>query len=157
MTAAIDVFDAAPRLHLEPGAMLVAVLGYSDRSNGDLHPICATRLAAAREATSGAGAVVFSGLVATTRNRTLEAELMVAAWDGPDCPLVSDPHARITAENAPRTSPRSRALSVDEVRVVTSSLHRLRASLLFRAALRGSGRGSRSEPPRPTISPLRAQ
>ena len=43
MTAAIDVFDAPRELHLEPGATLVAVLGYSDRSNGDLHPICATR------------------------------------------------------------------------------------------------------------------
>ena len=64
---------------------------------------------------------------------------MVAAWDGPDCPLVSDPHARITAENAAHVGTLARALSAGEVRVVTSSLHQLRASLLFRAALRGSG------------------
>jgi uncharacterized SAM-binding protein YcdF (DUF218 family) len=139
MTAAIDVFDAPRELHLEPGATLVAVLGYSDRSNGDLHPICATRLAAAREAADGAGAVVFSGWSRRRGAARSEAELMVAAWDGPDCPLVSDPHARITAENAAHVGTLARALSAGEVRVVTSSLHQLRASLLFRAALRGSG------------------
>lgn len=139
MTAAIDVFDAPSQLHLAPGAPLVAVLGYSDRRNGDLHPICAARLAAAREAADGAGAIVFSGWSRRRGAAQSEAELMVAAWDGPACPLVADPHARITAENAAHIGTLARALSVEEVRVVTSSLHRFRAGLLFRAALRGSG------------------
>ena len=70
---------------------------------------------------------------------------MVAAWDGPDCPLVSDPHARITAENAAHIATPARAL-VDEVRNVTSSLHRLRPRSSARRSA-AAGRGSRSEPP----------
>ena len=139
MSAALDVFDAARELHLAPGAALVAVLGYSDRRNGGLHPICAARLAAATHAAEGADAVVFSGWSRRRGGARSEAELMVAAWDGPDCPLVSDPHARITAENAAHVGTLARAISAAEVRVVTSSLHRFRAGLLFRAALRGSG------------------
>jgi uncharacterized SAM-binding protein YcdF (DUF218 family) len=139
VSAALDVFDAARELHLAPGAALVAVLGYSDRRNGGLHPICAARLAAATHAAEGADAVVFSGWSRRRGGARSEAELMVAAWDGPDCPLVSDPHARVTAENAAHVGDLARALSAAEVRVVTSSLHRFRAGLLFRAALRGSG------------------
>jgi DUF218 domain len=139
VNTALDVFDAARELHLAPGAALVAVLGYSDRRNGGLHPICAARLAAATGAAEDAGAVVFSGWSRRRGAAHSEAELMVAAWDGPDCPLVADPHARITAENAAHVGTLARALSAAEVRVVTSSLHRLRAYLLFRAALRGSG------------------
>ena len=55
---------------------------------------------------------------------------MVAAWEGPACPLVADPHARYTAENAAHVGALARALSASEVRVVTSSLHRLRTSVL---------------------------
>ena len=139
MNTALDVFDAARELHLEPGAVLVAVLGYSDRRNGGLHPICAARLAAAQRAAEGAGAVVFSGWSRRRGEARSEAELMVAAWDGPACPLVADPHARVTADNAAHVGTLTRALSAAEVRVVTSSLHRVRAWLLFRAALRGSG------------------
>ena len=139
MSAALDVFDAARELHLAPGAALVAVLGYSDRRNGGLHPICAARLSAATHAAEGADAVVFSGWSRRRGAASSEAELMVAAWDGPACPLVSDPHARVTAENAAHVGTLARSLSAAEVRVVTSSLHRFRAGLLFRAALRGSG------------------
>ena len=64
---------------------------------------------------------------------------MLRAWAGPRRPLVSDPHSRITAENAAHAAALARALRVQEVVVVTSRWHRLRTWLLFRAVLRGSG------------------
>ena len=59
---------------------------------------------------------------------------MVAAWRGPDVPLLAD-DARTTVGNARAVAATARELGADEVVVVTSSWHRLRARMLLRAAL----------------------
>ena len=117
---------------------LIVVLGYSDGSSGELHPICAARLdgaaALAREAEPDA--VVLSGWSRGT-GAAAEADLMRRAWAGPRLPLHCDVAARMTAENAAHVAALARELGVREVVVVTSWWHRLRAWLLFRALLRG--------------------
>jgi DUF218 domain len=110
---------------------VVAVLGYSHRRTGRLHPICAGRLAHAQGVADGAQAVVFSGFS--------EADPMRAAWTGPDVLLVCDHEARSTAANAANVAAAARELGAQELVVVTSPWHRRRARLLFGAALRGSG------------------
>ena len=110
---------------------VVGVLGYSRRRTGELHPICAARLAHAQRLAEGARAVVFSGFS--------EAELMRAAWTGPDVTLVCDPEARTTAQNASNVASAARELGAQELVVVTSHWHRTRARILTSAALRGSG------------------
>jgi uncharacterized SAM-binding protein YcdF (DUF218 family) len=60
---------------------------------------------------------------------------MLAAWRGPGVPLVTDADARTTVGNARAVAAAARAVGADEVVVVTSSWHRLRARLLLRAAL----------------------
>jgi uncharacterized SAM-binding protein YcdF (DUF218 family) len=110
---------------------VVAVLGYSGRRNNELHRICAERLAHAQQVADGARAVILSGLP--------EAELMRAAWTGPDVLLVCDPEARSTAANARNVAGAARALHAQELVVVTSGWHRARARILMRAALRNSG------------------
>ena len=108
---------------------VVAVFGYSRRRDAELHPVCADRLARARGLASSNGAVILSG----------EAELMRAAWAGPDVLLVCDSEARSTVENARNVAAAARELGARELVVVTSSWHRARAGILLRAALRGSG------------------
>ena len=49
--------------------------------------------------------------------------------------LISDPDARITAENAANAAAHARDLGVEEVVVVTSSWHRARTGVLFRSLL----------------------
>ena len=117
---------------------VVAVLGYSARRAGPLHPVCAQRLAHAEGIAEGAGAIVFSGW-ARPRAESGEAELMQAAWKGPEAPIVSDTTARNTAQNAVEIARIARELEADEVVLVTSRWHAPRAALLLRAALRGSG------------------
>jgi uncharacterized SAM-binding protein YcdF (DUF218 family) len=117
------------------GAPLIAVLGYSRRAGRVLHPVCAERLAHAQRLAASAGTVIFSG----------EAELMRAAWSGPDVALICDPEARSTAGNARNVAAAARELDAKEVLVVTSRWHRFRAEILVRAALRGSGIGVRFE------------
>jgi uncharacterized SAM-binding protein YcdF (DUF218 family) len=113
---------------------LVAVLGFSTRRGDGLHPICAERLAAAQRAAEGADAVVLSGWSRRT-HRPSEAELMRAAWRGPDVPLVVDGDARTTVGNVRAVARAARELGAAEVVVVTSSWHARRARLLARAAL----------------------
>ncbi len=60
---------------------------------------------------------------------------MQAAWRGPAVPLLADGDARTTAGNARSIAVAAREIGADEVVVVTSSWHRLRARLLLRAAL----------------------
>lgn len=108
---------------------LIAVLGYSRRRDRDLHPVCAHRLAHAQSLASPAATVILSG----------EAELMRGAWAGPDVVLVCDSDARSTADNARNVAAAARELGAKELVVVTSRWHRLRAGILFKAALRGSG------------------
>lgn len=113
---------------------LVAVLGYSTRRGGGLHPVCAARLAVAEEAAADADAVVLSGW-ARRPHRPSEAELMRAAWRGPDVTLIADGDARTTAGNARSIAAAARTAGATEVVVVTSFWHRPRARLLLRRAL----------------------
>jgi uncharacterized SAM-binding protein YcdF (DUF218 family) len=115
------------------GGRVVAVVGYSRRRDSELHPVCAERLAHAQSLAGDAGAVILSGC--------REAELMRAAWHGPDVLLVCDADAHNTADNAANVAARARELGAREVVVVTSRWHRARVSVLMRAALRGSGIG----------------
>ncbi len=118
---------------------LVVVLGYSDGRRDSLHPVCAARLkAGAAAADDGADAVLLSGW-ARGGAASSEAELMARSWRGPDCRLVVDSRARITAENAAHARTLARSLGSREIVVVTSRWHRLRTALLFRALLWGSG------------------
>ena len=113
------------------GGRVVAVLGYSHRRRSDLHPVCADRLQYAQQFAEGARAVVLSGCS--------EAELMRAAWAGPEVLLICDADARTTAGNANNVAAQARELGADEVVVVTSRFHARRVRLLMRRALRGSG------------------
>ncbi|HEY7707405.1 MAG TPA: ElyC/SanA/YdcF family protein [Gaiellaceae bacterium] len=110
---------------------VVAVLGYSRRGDADLHAICAARLARAQELAGGADTVILSGFP--------EAELMRAAWKGPEVELIPEAESRSTAQNAANVARAARKLGASELVVVTSSWHRLRVSALMRAALHGSG------------------
>ena len=113
---------------------LVAVLGYSRRGGGSIHPICAARLEAAEQVTEGAAAVLLSGW-ARRPSRPSEASLMEAAWRGPAVPLLADGDARSTAGNARSIAAAARRVGASDVTLVTSSWHRLRARVLVRAAL----------------------
>jgi hypothetical protein len=110
-------------------ARVVAVLGYSRGGSGDLHPVCARRLEHAQRLVASSGTVILSG----------EAEVMRAAWCGPEVVLVCDPEARSTADNARNIARTVRELGADELVVVTSRWHGLRARALMKAALRGTG------------------
>jgi uncharacterized SAM-binding protein YcdF (DUF218 family) len=100
---------------------LVAVLGYSGRRDRELHAVCEARV---RHAESiEADAVLLSG----------EAELMQGAWRGGE--VVLDTRARNTRENARGVAEAARRLEADEVVIVTSAWHALRARILVRAAI----------------------
>ena len=113
---------------------IVAVLGYSTRRENGLHPICVERLRAGEQAAEGADAVLLSGW-SRRRHRPSEAELMRAAWRGPEVPLVADGDARTTIGNARAVADAARELGADEVVLVTSSWHSRRARVLARALL----------------------
>lgn len=113
---------------------LIVVLGYSAGRSGELHPICAARLEHAAGLVAEGDVVLLSGW-SRHPGRPAEAELMAKAWPGPVDVLMSDPDARITAENAANAAAHARELGVDEVVVVTSSWHRARARVLFRSLL----------------------
>jgi uncharacterized SAM-binding protein YcdF (DUF218 family) len=108
---------------------LVAVLGYSRRGDTELHPVCAERVAHAQRLAVDRGTVILSG----------EAELMRAAWAGPDVLLICDSEARSTVDNAANVAEVARRLGARELVVVTSRWHRARTTILLRAALRKSG------------------
>jgi len=113
---------------------LIVVLGYSNGRSGDLHPICAARLEHAAGLAGKGDAVLLSGW-SRRPGRQPEAELMRRAWPGSTEALISDPDARITAENAANAAEHARELGAREVVVVTSSWHRARARVLFRSLL----------------------
>ena len=121
---------------------LIAVLGYSRRGDETLAAICAARLRRAEELAAPGDTVLLSGWGRAAGGT--EAELMSAAWAGPEVTLVLDNHARSTAANARSTARHAAELHTREVLLVTSSWHRPRAALLARAALRGSGVALRS-------------
>ena len=126
----------------------MAVLGYSRRRGDGLHPICAARLEAAERVADGAVAVLLSGWARRPTSRS-EAELMAAAWAGPEVPLLADGDARSTLGNARAVAAAVRETGATRVTVVTSSWHRRRASALVRAAL-GPGIGLDVVSPPPT-------
>jgi hypothetical protein len=111
-------------------------LGYSGRRGDALHDICAARLRHAEQLVDDADAVLLSGW-GRRRNGSGEVELMRAAWDGGDVPLIADATARSTVDNAVGVAAAARRLGATEVTVVTSRWHALRARTLVRAALPG--------------------
>lgn len=116
------------------GGRVVAVLGYSTWRCKDLHPVCARRVVRAEELAGGARAVILSGWARRSKVKP-EAELMRAAWRGPDVALVCDPDARTTVGNAANVAATVSELDADELVVVTSGWHRRRARRLVQAAL----------------------
>jgi uncharacterized SAM-binding protein YcdF (DUF218 family) len=132
---------------------IIAVLGYSARGDTGLNPICAGRLRRAEELAGPEDAVVLSG-----RGRGpagSEAELMAAAWRGPEATLIVDTRPRSTVANARSVVAHAREVRAVGLVVVTSSWHRVRAAALVRAAARGSGLAV-SVVPAPQAPPLRA-
>jgi DUF218 domain len=125
---------------------LVAVLGYSARRSDGLDAVCAERLRHAEELAGETDAVLLSGW-ARRGNAAGEVELMRAAWNGGEVPLLVDANARNTRENAVGVAAVACRLGATEVVVVTSGWHALRARTLVRAALRGRGVRVRSSSP----------
>jgi uncharacterized SAM-binding protein YcdF (DUF218 family) len=116
---------------------VVAVLGYSRRGDSVIHDICLQRLRRAEEVSQPTDAVVLSG-----RGRARggsEAALMAAAWRGDTHAVVPETESRSTVGNARAIARYAGGVGAREVVVITSSWHRPRAALVFRAALRGSG------------------
>ena len=109
---------------------LVAVLGYSTRGSGELHPICSGRLARALQEAGPHDAVLLSGWG--------EAEAMARMWADRPANVVLDPRARSTFGNALAVARAARSLGIRDVVVVTSGWHGRRAGALVRAALRGT-------------------
>lgn len=116
---------------------LVAVLGYSDGSAAQLHPVCAARLARARAEARPDDVVLFSGW-ARRGLPAAEADLMASSWTAPARGKLVDRRARTTLGNAIGVGRAARRLRVDEVVLVTSRWHARRAAFLVRASLRGS-------------------
>jgi uncharacterized SAM-binding protein YcdF (DUF218 family) len=113
---------------------LVAVLGYSERTDEELHAICAARVRHAEAIVRADDVVLLSG----------EADLMHGHWRAGE--VLLDPHARNTRENALGVARAAREVGADEVVVVTSRWHAPRAAMLVRTALRGELPVTRSSP-----------
>ena len=117
---------------------LVVVLGYSDAGRGELHPVCAARLACAAELTTSDDVVVLSGWARVPHTYS-EAELMHAAWRGAAREVVVDPDARTTVGNMANALNDVLRIGAGEVLVVTSSWHAPRAKTAMRWLLRHTG------------------
>lgn len=117
---------------------VVVVLGYSDGGVGELHPVCAARLARAAEIATAEDVVVLSGWARVPETHS-EAELMRAAWRGAAREVVVDPDARTTAENMANALNDVLRVGAREVVVVTSSWHEARAKAALRWLLRHTG------------------
>lgn len=113
---------------------LVAILGYSDRSTSELHPVCAARLERALEEAAPDDVILFSGWARGSAPRA-EADLMAASWTGPARTRLVDRDARTTFGNALAIARAARTVGADEVLLVTSRWHARRAVALTRAAL----------------------
>jgi DUF218 domain len=113
----------------------VVVLGYSDAGAGELHPVCAERLALAAEVSTEDDVVVLSGW-ARVPHTPSEAGLMRAAWRGAASRVYVDEDARTTAENAANAVRHILDERASDVLLVTSSWHAARARAAFRWLLR---------------------
>ena len=133
---------------------LVAVLGYSDATTAELHPVCRARLALAEQETRPDDVVLFSGW-ARGSGLTSEADLMLATWAGTARTRLVDRGARTTLGNALAVARAARHHGADEVVLVTSRWHARRAATLVRAALHGSEPPSESPRPRNRSRPER--
>jgi uncharacterized SAM-binding protein YcdF (DUF218 family) len=119
---------------------LVAVLGYSGFRGRHLHAICLARLR------HGEGLVREDDIVLLSGEAELMREAATSAY------VVVDPAARNTRENAKGVAAAARELGADEVVVVTSSWHALRARTLVRAAVGPEIPVASSSPPgRPPV------
>jgi DUF218 domain len=116
---------------------LVAILGYSN-GDGTLHEICAARLRRGETETRPDDVLLLSGWARRRASRS-EAELMAEAWRGDAARVVVSEDARSTLGNARTAAETARHFASAEVVLVTSTWHRRRAAVLFRAALRGTG------------------
>jgi hypothetical protein len=123
---------------------LVAVLGYSARRPNGLHAVCEARIRHAQEIAEDGDVILLSG----------EVEEMQSAWSGE---AELDPHAMNTRQNAAGVAAAARRLGADEVVVVTSGWHALRARTLVRAALGDGIPVSSSSPPGPRPKSLLAR
>ena len=119
-------------------ARVVLVLGYSDGGQGELHRVCAARLARAVEVSTTDDVVVLSGWARVPHTRS-EAELMRAAWRGQAREVVVDPDARTTVDNVANALNDIARSHAREVLVVTSSWHAPRAKAALRWLLRSTG------------------
>ena len=117
---------------------IVLVLGYSDAGQGELHRVCAARLARAVEVATADDVVVLSGWARVAHTRS-EAELMRAAWRGQAREVVVDPDARTTVDNVANALDDIARTQAREVLVVTSSWHAPRAKAALRWLLRSTG------------------
>jgi len=125
---------------------VVVVLGYSDGRGGELHPVCAARLALAAECATSDDVVVLSGWSRRGRGAA-EAELMASAWRGSSAELVVDPDARTTVENLANALNDVLRVGAREVIVVTSRWHAPRAKAAMRWLLLHTGVKVRSRSP----------
>ena len=100
---------------------VVAVLGFSVRGGGGLHPVCAARVETAAGLAREDDVVVLSGWARTPGARS-EAELMRGAWTGSAARLVLDDGATHTAQN------RNRHLSRERPSMFQLHLHVRRAA-----------------------------
>ena len=117
---------------------LIAVLGYSDSTTADLHPVCAARLARAVAEARADDVVLFSGWARRSASAP-EADLMARMWTTPARARLVDRRARTTFGNAVGIARAARIVGADEVVLVTSRWHAWRAAVLVRAALARSG------------------
>jgi hypothetical protein len=131
-----------------PSERVIVVLGYhqigDDGSHG-LSPICraAVRRAEALAEVEPPRAVIFTGW--SSRGGPSEADLMAEQWQGRrDIPLLREPHASNTAENAVRSLALVQTLEgASEVVLVCSIRHFPRVRFLFRRLYRGYGLATR--------------
>ena len=117
---------------------LIAVLGYSDSTTADLHPVCAARLARAVAEARADDVLLFSGWARRSASAP-EADLMARMWTAPARARLVDRRARTTLGNAVGIARAARIVGADEVVLVTSRWHAWRAAVLVRAALARSG------------------
>jgi uncharacterized SAM-binding protein YcdF (DUF218 family) len=115
---------------------IVAVLGYSAWRGIGLHPVCAARLAAARELAAEEDVVLLTGRP--------EVDLMRSAWPAGANRVVCDDAAHVTADSAAHAARVAQELGAEEIVVVTSWWHCRRARVLFGRAVRGRGSALRT-------------